>query len=101
MAAILQSLAAEGRLTVHLAFIERHEQGPAEGTPGEWSLYEAHEAENEAHGLMNLDGSSAQCRSTKFELDDILNSQERLAAFIQQCVFLLSGYQRQLNGEAG
>ena len=68
---------------------------------GNGAIMKAHEAENEAHGLTNLDGSSARCRSIKFELDDILNSQERLAAFIQQCVFLLSGYQRQLNGEAG
>ena len=88
MAAILQSLAAEGRLTVHLAFIKRHEQGPAEGTPGDWSLYEAHEAENEAHGLMNLDGSRAQCRSIHFELAEILNSQERLAAVEQLCIVI-------------
>ena len=54
---ILQALAAEGWLTVHLASIKRLEVGPADGTPADWSLYEAHEAENKAHGLMNLDGS--------------------------------------------
>ena len=55
--AILQSLAADGRLEVHLCFIKRHEQGRAEGCPGDWSLYEVHEAENKAYGLITLDGS--------------------------------------------
>lgn len=78
--AILQSLAADGQLEVHLCFVKRHEQGPAEGCPGDWSLYEVHEAENKAYGLITLDGSEAGCRSMSFGLHEILNPQARLVA---------------------
>lgn len=86
VAAILHSLAAAGYIHVYLGFIKRHESGPAEGCPGEEVLYEVDEAENEAHGLLNLNGSRAVGLGTlRFELDAILNPEVRLVGKLRCC----------------
>ena len=58
MASILQSLAAESCLRVHLAFLELKESGRAEGSSDYgWELDETDYYNLSATGWMDLDGS--------------------------------------------
>ena len=72
VASILQSLVADTMLELHLAFVHKQDSGPAEGCPGEFSMYEVHESSHTLRDWVKLDGTPAGFREVHIDPDEIL-----------------------------